>query len=136
MLYRRLLGGLGKPLEADRDYTEIEIGLLEHLVKGIVNPMKTVWRDYLEIAPRLMKIETNARILQGIGADENVVIIVMNILVNETQGKMNICIPAVTLDAMFKLKNAQSKRRGGETSCRTPRGGRISCGRSANRTWR
>lgn len=114
----RLLGGLGKPLEADRDYTEIEIGLLEHLVKGIISPMKTVWRDYLEIAPRLMKIETNARILQGIGADENVVIIVMNILVNETQGKMNICIPAVTLDAMFKLKNAQSKkaRRGDQLS--------------------
>lgn len=106
----RLLGGVGKPLEADRDYTEIEIGLLEHLIRGIVNPMKTVWRDYLEIAPRLMKIETNARILQGIGADENVVIVVMNILVNDTQGKMNICIPAVTLDAMFKLKNAQSKK--------------------------
>jgi hypothetical protein len=61
---------LGKPLEVDRDYTEIEIGLLEHLMKGIISPMKTVWRDYLEIAPRLMKIETNARILQGIGADE------------------------------------------------------------------
>ncbi|HWQ78037.1 MAG TPA: FliM/FliN family flagellar motor switch protein [Anaerovoracaceae bacterium] len=106
----RLLGGVGKPLEADRDYTEIEIGILEHLMRGVVNPMKTIWRDYLEIAPRLMKLETNARILQGIGADENVVIVVMNILVKDTQGKMNICIPAVTLDAMFKLKNAQSKK--------------------------
>ncbi|HML37280.1 MAG TPA: FliM/FliN family flagellar motor switch protein [Bacillota bacterium] len=107
----RLLGGLGKPLEADRDYTEIEIGILEHLVKGMVNLMKTVWRDYLEIAPRLMKLETNARILQGIGADENVVIVVMNILVNETQGKLNICIPAVTLDNVFKMRSAQSKRK-------------------------
>lgn len=107
----RLLGGLGKPLDADRDYTEIEIGILEHLVKGMVNLMKTVWRDYLEIAPRLMKLETNARILQGIGADENVVIVVMNILVNETQGKLNICIPAVTLDNVFKMRNAQSKRK-------------------------
>ena len=107
----RLLGGLGKPLDADRDYTEIEIGILEHLVKGMVNLMKTVWRDYLEIAPRLMKLETNARILQGIGADENVVIVVMNILVNETQGKLNICIPAVTLDNVFKMRSAQSKRK-------------------------
>lgn len=106
----RLLGGTGKPLEGDRDYTEIEIGILEHFVKGVVNPMKTVWRDYLEIAPRLMKLETNARILQGISADENVVIVVMNILVNETQGKLNICIPAVTLDTMFKVQNAQNKK--------------------------
>ncbi len=107
----RLLGGIGKPLEADREYTEIEIGILEHLMKGMVNLMKNVWLDYLEVAPRLLKLETNARILQGISADENVVIVVMNVMVNETQGKMNICIPAVTLDTMFKMKNALSKRK-------------------------
>lgn len=107
----RLLGGSGKPLEADRDYTEIEVGILEHLMKGMVNLMKNVWNDYLEVSPRLLKLETNARILQGISADENVVIVVMNIMVNETQGKLNICIPAVTLDTMFKMKNAQSKRK-------------------------
>lgn len=107
----RLLGGSGKPLEVDREYTEIELGILEHLMKGMVNLMKNVWIDYLEVKPRLMKLETNARILQGISADENVVIVVMNIMVNETQGKLNICIPAVTLDAMFKMKNALSKRK-------------------------
>lgn len=107
----RLLGGSGKPLEADREYTEIELGILEHLMKGMVNLMKNVWIDYLEVTPRLMKLETNARILQGISADENVVIVVMNILVNETQGKLNVCIPAVTLDTMFKMKNALSKRK-------------------------
>ena len=107
----RLLGGSGKPLEADREYTEIEIGILEHLIKGMVGLMKNVWLDYLEIKPRLIKLETNARILQGISADENVVIVVMNVMVNETQGKMNICIPAVTLDTMFKMKDSQSKRK-------------------------
>lgn len=107
----RLLGGSGKPLEADREYTEIELGILEHLMKGMVNLMKNVWIDYLEVTPRLMKLETNARILQGISADENVVIVVMNIMVNETQGKLNVCIPAVTLDTMFKMKNALSKRK-------------------------
>lgn len=106
----RLLGGSGKPVESDREYTEIELGILEHLNKGIVNLMKNVWTDHLDVAPRLMKLETNSRILQGISADENVVIVVMNILVNETQGKLNICIPAVTLDMLFKKKSAQSKK--------------------------
>ena len=107
----KLLGGLGKPLEADREFTEIELGILDHLMKGIVNLMKNVWFDYLEVSPKLIKLETNARILQGIGADENVVIVVMNIMVNETQGKLNLCIPAVTLDSIFKMKNAQSKKK-------------------------
>lgn len=106
----RLLGGSGKPLEQDREFTEIELGILEHLLKGNVTLMKNIWADYLEISPRLMKLETNSRILQGIGADDNVVIIVMSILVNETQGTINICIPATTLDMMFKKKNALSKR--------------------------
>lgn len=106
----RLLGGAGKPLDVDREYTEIEIGILEYFIKGMVNLMKNVWFDYLEISPRLMKLETNSRILQGISADENVVIVVMNILVNNTQGKINICIPAATLDMMFKKKNAQTKK--------------------------
>ena len=106
----RLLGGSGKPVETDREYTEIELGILEHITKGMVNLMKNVWTDHLEVSPRLMKIETNSRILQGISADENVVIVVMNILINETQGKINICIPAATLDLVFKKKNAQTKK--------------------------
>jgi len=108
--FDRLLGGPGKPLREDREYTEIEIGVLEYLIKGMINLMKNVWFDYLEISPRLMKIETNSRILQGISADENVVIIVMSIKVNETQGKINICIPATTLDMLFKKKVSQTKK--------------------------
>lgn len=106
----RLLGGPGKPLQEDREYTEIEIGILEHIIKGIVSLMKNVWADYIEVTPRLIKLETNSRILQGVSADENIVIVVMSILVNETQGKISICIPATTLDMMFKKKNAQNKK--------------------------
>ncbi|WP_373481569.1 flagellar motor switch protein FliM [Acetobacterium sp.] len=108
--FDRLLGGSGKPLKEDREFTEIEIGVMEYFFKGMINLMKNVWFDYLEIAPRLMKIETNSRILQGVGADENVVIIVMSIKVNETQGKINICIPATTLDMLFQKKMSQTKK--------------------------
>lgn len=108
--FDRLLGGEGKPVKEDREYTEIEIGVLEYFFRGMINLMKNVWFDYLEISPRLMKIETNSRILQGISADENVVIIVMNIKVNESMGKINICIPATTLDMLFKKKVSQTKK--------------------------
>ena len=82
---------------------------MEHFIKGMVNLMKNVSFDQVEMAPWLMKTETNSRIIQGISADENVVIIVMNFLINETQGKLNICIPAITMDMLFK-KKAQSKK--------------------------
>jgi flagellar motor switch protein FliM len=106
----KMLGGTGKPLDEDRDYTEIEITLLENFMRGVVGVMKNVWYDYVEVAPRLTKLETNARILQGIAPDDNVVIVAMSITVNETQGRMNICIPASTLEVIFKTRAAQSKK--------------------------
>ena len=100
----RFLGGEGKPLENDREYTEIELSILEHLFKGMIGLMKNVWADHLEINPKLVKMETNSRILQGISADENVVIVVMMVTINETQGKLTLCIPADTLNIMFKKR--------------------------------
>jgi flagellar motor switch protein FliM len=106
----RLLGGLGVPLNADREYSDIEISLLDHFMKGMVKLMKNVWFDQVEMSPILMKIETNSRILQGISADENVIIIVMDFLINETSGKLNICIPAVTMEMLFNKKAASAKK--------------------------
>ncbi len=107
----RFLGGEGKPLENDREFTEIELSILEHLFKGMVGLMKNVWADHLEINPKLVKMETNSRILQGISADENVVIVVMMVTINDTQGKLTLCVPASTLNIMFKKREAMSKRR-------------------------
>ncbi|MDR1135003.1 MAG: FliM/FliN family flagellar motor switch protein [Clostridiales Family XIII bacterium] len=106
----KLLGGVGRPLEEDRDYTEIEMTILEHFMRTIVALMRNVWFDYIEVSPRLTKLETNSRILQGISPDDNVVIVAMSITVNETQGRMNICIPASTLEMIFKMRAAQSKK--------------------------
>ncbi|NLY70535.1 MAG: flagellar motor switch protein FliM [Clostridiales bacterium] len=106
----RLLGGVGKSIEIDREYTEIEIALLDNFIRGMVRLMKNVWSDYLEVTPELRKIETNSRILQGISADDNVVIIVMNIQVNETHGIINLCIAGDTLETIFKKRSAQTRR--------------------------
>ena len=106
----RLLGGSGKPLPVDREFSEIEFGLMEYFLKGLIPLMKNSWFDYIDIRPKLMKIETNSRILQGISADENVVLVVLDIQINETHGKINICIPGLTLDRMLKIINQQTRK--------------------------
>ncbi|MFA7502826.1 MAG: FliM/FliN family flagellar motor switch protein [Anaerovoracaceae bacterium] len=106
----RLLGGIGVPLEEDREYSDIELALMDYFMKGMVGLMKNVWFDQVDMSPSLLKIETNSRVIQGVSADENVVIIIMNFRVNETQGKLNICIPAVTMELLFARKAAQSRK--------------------------
>lgn len=106
----RLMGGQGAPLDEDREYTEIELAILEYFMRTVVSLMKSVWFEYIEVTPRLIKLETNARILQGIAPDDNVVIVAMSVSVNDTQGRINICIPASTLDEVFKVRAALSKK--------------------------
>lgn len=119
----RLLGGSGKPLDKDRDFTEIETGILEHFIKGMVNIMKNVWFDYMDVSPRLMKLETSPSVLQRIGTDDNLVIIQMKVMVNDTEGYMQICIPTEIMDVLFKKKNSRMKKniRGGDKNAEAKR---------------
>lgn len=99
----RLLGGSGDGYNIQRDYTDIEISILEYLFKQMASIMKNAWQNYVEVVSELSSIETNARLLQTVSPDETVAIIIFNItLNNDLAGKMSICIPAETLEAVYK----------------------------------
>ncbi|WRS26685.1 flagellar motor switch protein FliM [Oscillospiraceae bacterium MB08-C2-2] len=106
----RLLGGSGDGLTVSRDFTEIEISLMDSVFKGVFPRMSDAWASYFELDTRYRKIETNSRLAQGIAPDETVVIIVLDILVKETQGNITICVPAVCLEDVIKKINSQYLR--------------------------
>ncbi|HHW46746.1 MAG TPA: flagellar motor switch protein FliM [Clostridiales bacterium] len=100
----RLLGGSGYGYNVQRDYTEIEIAILEYLFKQMANMIRNAWQNYVEVVSELIGIETNARLLQTVSPDETVAIIIFDmVLNNDLTGKMSICIPAETLESVFKV---------------------------------
>ena len=105
----RLLGGNGEEYEHDRDYTDIELTLLGNMMKQLVKQMGSNWASTIEIETDLAKIETNSRFIQSINYNDTVVIVVLNVSVNQSTGKINLCIPSSILEEILKKASNYSK---------------------------
>lgn len=100
----RMLGGVGEPLEKTRDFSEIEISILERIYTIIGNQLIEPWANVVRLTPRLERIETNSQFAQIISPSEMIAIVTINIKIGDIEGLMNICLPFLTLeDVMDKL---------------------------------
>lgn len=100
----RMLGGRGVPLERSREFTEIELLIIERIMNVCINLLREPWENVIEIHPRLERIETNSQFAQFISPSEMIAIITINMKVGDVEGLMNICLPYMTLeDVMDKL---------------------------------
>ncbi|WP_027400161.1 flagellar motor switch protein FliM [Anaerovorax odorimutans] len=113
----RMLGGVGDYEEesATHGFTDIELSIYEVLLKHILPIMKDAWQNYLDLNLEFAKIESNPRLVQTIGSDEIVVIVILSIELNETTGQINICLPGRLLDNVFtffeKMREVNNKRK-------------------------
>lgn len=100
----RMLGGMGDPLEKARDFSEIELSVLERIFSILVDLLREPWQNVIEIYPRLERIETNSQFAQIISPSEMIAIVTINVAIGTVEGLMNICLPFMTLeDVMDKL---------------------------------
>lgn len=100
----RMLGGLGDPLEKSREFSEIELSVLERIFTILVDLLREPWNNVIEIHPRLERIETNSQFAQIISPSEMIAIVTISVAIGNVEGLMNICLPFMTLeDIMDKL---------------------------------
>lgn len=100
----RMLGGAGVPLDKARDFSEIELLIIERIMNICTNLLREPWQNVLEIHPRLERIETNSQFAQIISPSEMIAIITINLKMGDVEGMMNVCLPYLTLeDIMDKL---------------------------------
>ena len=100
----RMLGGDGGGYAIDRDYTEIELSLLEHLFRQVATILKNAWNNYIDMDYSMDGLETNSQLVQFIQPDESVAIVVIEVALGDVlKGNMNVCLPATSLEAVFKV---------------------------------
>lgn len=100
----RMLGGAGVPLDKDRDFSEIELLIIERIMNVCTNLLREPWQNVVEIHPRLERIETNSQFAQIISPSEMIAIVTINLKLGDVEGMMNVCLPYLTLeDVMDKL---------------------------------
>lgn len=97
----RLMGGVGSYTEANRDFTEIEVGLMNSVFKKMAMLFKEPWGTYIEINPALTAIETNSRVMQSISPDDIVIIVMLEMEIRDVKNTISVCIPALGLESIM-----------------------------------
>ncbi|MCR5216850.1 MAG: flagellar motor switch protein FliM [Lachnospiraceae bacterium] len=103
----RLLGGEGNSLEKNRDFSEIELAILERIFNICVNLLREPWKNVVSINPRLERIETNSQFAQIISPSETIAIITINMQIGDVSGLMNICLPFTCLEPVMDKLNTK-----------------------------
>ena len=94
----RMLGGQGNPLEKNREFSEIEMAILEKLIIICMQMMREPWKNVLDINPVMERIETNSQFAQMIAPSDMIAIVTLNVKIGDIEGLMNICLPFFTLE--------------------------------------
>lgn len=103
----RMLGGQGEPLERTRDFSEIEMTILEKILVICMRLLREPWKNVIEISPILERIETNPQFAQIISPSDMIAIVTLNIKIGEVAGLMNICLPYFTLENIMDKLNTK-----------------------------
>ena len=103
----RMLGGIGEPLEKIRDFSEIELIIIERIMTVCVDLLREPWKNVLDVSPRLDRIETNSQFAQIISPTEMIAIITINMKIGDVEGLINICLPYITLEPVMDKLNTK-----------------------------
>ncbi|MDR2888784.1 MAG: flagellar motor switch protein FliM [Lachnospiraceae bacterium] len=103
----RMLGGQGVPLDRVRDFSEIEMTIIEKLMVVCMQLMREPWKNVVDINPMMERIETNPQFVQVISPSDMIAIVTMNIKIGEVEGLMNICLPYFTLESVMDKLNTK-----------------------------
>lgn len=100
----RMLGGSGVPLEKNREFSEIELTIIQKMMVLFTQLLREPWKTVIDISPVLGRLETNPQFAQVVAPNDMIAIVTLNIKIGDVEGFMNICLPFFTLeDVMDKL---------------------------------
>lgn len=103
----RMLGGAGEPLEKNRDFTEIEMTIIERMMVVCMQLMREPWKTVVDLNPVMERIETNSQFAQVIAPNDMIAIVTLNMKIGDVEGFMNICLPFFTLESVMDKLNTK-----------------------------
>ena len=103
----RMLGGEGEPLEKIREFSEIELLIIERVMNSWVELLREPWGNVLDVHPRLERIETNPQFAQIISPTEMIAIVTISVSIGDVEGLINICLPYLTLEPVMDKLNTK-----------------------------
>ncbi len=102
----RLLGGKGESFESTRELTDIELNLLDAILRIITQKLRAAWEPITDMYPNIETKESSPNVVQIVSQNEIVIMVVMELIVGNSSGMINICYPVIYLESILpKLAN-------------------------------
>ncbi|GEN51552.1 flagellar motor switch protein FliM [Alkalibacterium pelagium] len=91
-------------LKNKSSFTDIELAILEDVLKSLMRSFEAAWRDIKEIDVTLEDTETKPQLLQTMSPNEPVVLVTFTVSLGEQKTFLNMCIPYIFFeDILDKL---------------------------------
>jgi flagellar motor switch protein FliM len=95
-----ILGGPGNASGENRNLTEIELNIVEGVIKLAMRDLCGAWRPVIELDLFLEGKGTKAHMFQIVSPAETVIAVRMELKIGENSGIMNLCIPSRLLKTL------------------------------------
>jgi len=106
MLISRLFGG-GTTGENAKQFTEIELALVERVLRQQCAVFDEAWDKVIELSMQIDRIETSPQFAQITAPNEPVAVVIINITMGEETGLMSICIPHTAIEPVSQQLNTR-----------------------------
>ena len=103
----RMLGGSGIPLDKSREFSEIELTIIQKVLVMFTQLLREPWRNVIDISPVLSRLETNPQFAQVIAPNDMIAIVTLNMKIGDVEGFVNFCLPFFTLEEVMDKLNTK-----------------------------
>jgi len=111
---------LGESFESTRELTDIELNLLDAILRIIMSRLKEAWAPITDMYPNVETKESSPNVVQIVSQNEIVIMVVMEIIIGNSSGMINLCYPVIHLEPILsRLANRDIML--GETSAKKSR---------------
>jgi len=123
-IINRVLGGSVEYDNAIPNFTEIELVIMEKILRQMLALLDEAWYRIVPIDSSLERIEINPQFAQIVSANETIAIITMNVKIRELEGFIHFCLPHMAIKPIEKqlttryLYNIKQEGKEGEESAR------------------
>lgn len=107
MIINRLLGGSAASSDSSKQFTDIELALLERVLRQLLKIFGEAWAKIIKLDAEMERIETSSQFAQIVPLNEPIAAVTLNVKVGEESGLASICIPHNAIEPISKQLNTR-----------------------------
>ena len=103
----RIFGGEGASGVEARQVTPIEIGVVNRILKRVIEDLERIWEPILRVEITDIELETNPEYMQITAANEIVILLSFEVNAPNASGRVSLCYPFFTIESILSRLGRQ-----------------------------